>query len=350
MHYSSSESKRRRTPARARAPPAPDGMVATANATSPALRTTTASPAPGRRTGRRPTARTGRPRRTSLRASSQPLCCRRGCEAACLPRIPSDPVQTICPSPRRPWFACAPASPSAPPLPPFPQIRRLRQSPHPLPDPVPVHADRELPAHRSRLRVARRRLDTLVPRDRGGELPYRRRRWPLRRGAQRLLRADGHSSHARTRESVPYTAPRRETGGALPSTHVSTRSPATIPWRAPLTSSMVRCTVHPLTDFPSWRASPPAPCHPSSRRRLSNRRPSCPFPSSIPPCRRILLRQSRIGIEPAPRLGNQGAGGATPRIAGRSAPCHPPNRNPARRRGRHAVRTAELARVGLSRE
>ena len=100
----------------------------------------------------------------------------------------------------------------------------------------------------------------------------------------RRVRTAPHSSHARPRESVPYTAPRRETGGALPSTHVSTRSPAAIPWRAPLTSSMVRCTVHPLTDFPSWRASSPAPCHPSSRRRLSNRRPSCPFPSSIPPC------------------------------------------------------------------
>ena len=58
----------------------------------------------------------------------------------------------------------------------------------------------KLPAHRGRLRVARRRLDAIVPRDCGGELPHRRRRWPLRRRVQRLLRADAHSPHTRPRE------------------------------------------------------------------------------------------------------------------------------------------------------
>ena len=38
------------------------------------------------------------------------------------------------------------------------------------------------PAHRRRLRVARGRLDALVPCDCGGELLHRRGRWPVRRG------------------------------------------------------------------------------------------------------------------------------------------------------------------------
>ena len=131
--------------ARARTPPVPVRMVATASAASPALRTTTASPAPGRRGGRRPAVRTSRPRRTSLRASTQPPGCRKGCEAACPPRNPPGPVRTICASPRHPWFDGAPASLSAKPLPTFTPMGRLRRTPHLLPDPAPLHAGRETP-------------------------------------------------------------------------------------------------------------------------------------------------------------------------------------------------------------
>ena len=128
-----------------RAPPVPDGMVATASGTPAALRITATRPAPERRTGRRPAARTSRPRRTSLRASTQPPCCRRGCEAACPPRIPPDPDGTICDPPRRLWFVDASASRSARPLPTLPSMRRPRRTPHPLPSPASVHTRRETP-------------------------------------------------------------------------------------------------------------------------------------------------------------------------------------------------------------
>ena len=103
---------------------------------------------------------------------------------------------------------------------------------------------------------------------------------------------------------------------------VSSRFPSawtdTPPHRFPATSSLARCPGRLPMDCRSWRASRPAPCPPS------NRRPSRPCSSSCPPRRRARLHRARVGIEPAPRLIDQGAA-AAPTLALLAMLARPPS-------------------------
>ena len=82
------------------------------------------------------------------------------------------------------------------------------------------------------------------------------------------LRPTPASHRGANRASVPHPAGEGNASGARPCRCDLRKRHRANP---PPTYLMVRCRVCLLTDCPLWRASPPAPCHPSSRFRPSNR-------------------------------------------------------------------------------